>query len=116
MSTPLSFPSFEIFLRRTESDSWLLSLVGQLDALTASAFRGTGDALPPQVRVEIDAADLAWCDSAGMQAIVAFAKSRDVRPVTLRDPCLSLSLLLRDVDVSGVLDVRDGRHTLAVAN
>jgi hypothetical protein len=51
-----------------------------------------------------------------MQAIVAFAASRGVRPVTLRDPPLSLSLLLRDVHVSGVLDVRDGRHTLAVVN
>jgi ABC-type transporter Mla MlaB component len=101
-----AFPSFEMRLQTTDAGVWLLKLMGELDALTANVFAGVAQAVPYDGPVEIDARDLTFCDSAGLGAIVRFAVSRSVRPVTLRDPCALLVRLFDDVDVSGVLDVR----------
>jgi anti-anti-sigma regulatory factor len=110
------FASFELRLGHNGAGAWNVTLAGELDALTSAALLGAANAIPQEAPVEINAADLTFCDSAGLRVLIQLAESRRVKPVTLRDPCLTLALLLRYVNVEGVFDVRPSQELSAATN
>ncbi len=109
-------PVVELRLGHNGAGAWNVTLAGELDALTSAALLGAANAIPQEAPVEINAADLTFCDSAGLRVLIQLAESRRVKPVTLRDPCLTLALLLRYVSVDGVLDVRPSQELSAATN
>src|SRR5918911_1096902 len=100
---PVSLLELRIGVR--EAGMWWIALAGELDAMTAPALLGVAEAVPPALAVDLETANLAFCDSAGMRAILELAAARDVRPVILRDPCLTLRRLLGLVDTTGLIEI-----------
>ena len=110
MDGPSTLPRFEVRIR-IEGGTCVLRLVGDLDATTSVVLDGVGRAVPSEAGVEIDAAELSFCDSVGLRAIIVLAETRPDRRVRVRGATLALTRLL---DVLGQFPsiVLDGESAL----